>query len=59
MLFRSQFCFVVDGKEQLDNRYDYVPNGLGGENCKITVPSKRIDNPSLNFEFNENRIYIF
>mgnify|MGYP002815974175 FL=1 len=48
-----QFCFVVDGKEQLDNRYDYVPNGLGGENCKITVPSKRIDNPSLNFEFNE------
>ena len=27
--------------------------GLGGENCKISVPSKRIDNPSLHFEFNE------
>ncbi len=48
-----QFCFVVDGKEQLDDRYDYVPNGLGGENCKISVPSNRIDNPTLNFEFNE------
>ena len=48
-----QFCFVVDGKEQLDDRFDHVPNGLGGENCKISVPSKRIDNPSLHFEFNE------
>ena len=48
-----QFCFVVDGNEQLDDRYDHVPNGLGGENCKISVPSKRIDNPSLHFEFNE------
>ncbi len=48
-----QFCFVVDGKEQLTNYYDHVPNGLGGENCQIIVPSKRKDNPSLSFEFNE------
>ena len=48
-----QFCFVVDGKEQLDDRYEHVPNGLGGKNCKISVPSKRTDNPSLSFEFNE------
>ena len=48
-----QFCFVVDGKEQLDDRYEHVPNGLGGKNCKISVPSKRTANPSLSFEFNE------
>ena len=35
-----QFCFIVDGKEQLGDYYDLVPNGLGGENCQISVPSK-------------------
>ena len=49
-----QFCFIVDGKEQLGDYYDLVPNGLGGENCQIGVPSKRIENPSLSFEFDKD-----
>ena len=49
-----QFCFIVDGKEQLGDYYDLVPNGLGGENCQISVPSKRTENPSLSFEFDKD-----
>ena len=42
-----QFCFIVDGKEQLSDYYNLVPNGLGGKNCQISVPSKRTENPSF------------
>ena len=49
-----QFCFIADGKEQLVDYYDHVPNGLGGENCQISVPSKRTENPLLEFEFNKD-----
>ncbi|GIR57470.1 MAG: hypothetical protein CM15mP65_00510 [Crocinitomicaceae bacterium] len=49
-----QFCFIVDGEEQLGDYYDLVPNGLGGENCQISVPSKRTENPSLSFEFDKD-----
>ena len=54
-----QFCFIVDGKEQLGDYYDLVPNGLGGENCQISVPSKRTENPSLSFEFDKDGHVVF
>jgi len=54
-----QFCFVIDGIDQLSTNYSHVSNGIGGFNCLINADSYLLKKPVLNFKLNEENKLVF